>query len=127
MNETEISRIIMEAATEMHDTMRELRPDEFSYRSLLTHQLTERGLTVEKRVLPAGKYEGVTTNQPTLLEMVVEGRVLVECIDKAYTPRHEAQALAKLRIAGLRLALVIPFKEAKIRQAIRRVMNVGDS
>ena len=39
-------------------------------------------------------------------------------------PRWEAEALSHLRIANLKMALVINFGERSLRTSIRRVMNV---
>jgi GxxExxY protein len=54
----------------------------------------------------------------------VGGRVIVEIkAAQPYNPIFEAQALTYLRLTDLRLALVINFGEATIKEGYHRVVN----
>jgi GxxExxY protein len=124
MNENELSRLITDAALQVHQSMGGPGLDEAAYRNALTYELQKRGLTVAKRVIPPGNYPGVKMNRPTTLNMVVNDLVVVECkATPTYQAVYEAEALAHLRMAGLKLALVINFGEKSLKNGIRRVVS----
>jgi GxxExxY protein len=122
MNESELARLISEAAMQIHESVGGKGLVMEVYRDALKYELEKRGIKVEKRVIEPGTYQGVKTKQPTLIDVVVDDKVIVDCrVD--YKAVYEAQALAQLRVSGLKLALVINFNEETLRNAIRRVTN----
>ena len=122
MNETELSRQITRVADEVHKSMGGMGLTPIAYRDALTYALTQRGLSVESRTVPAGTYPGVKLSRPLRVEMIVDERVIVACKTET-DERDEAEALALLRVTGLKLALIINFGAASLRGAVRRVTN----
>jgi GxxExxY protein len=60
--------------------------------------------------------------------MIVNERVIVLCkVAKAVTPVMEAQALAQLRITGLKMALIVLFGSRLTRRSVYRVIDPTDS
>jgi GxxExxY protein len=68
------------------------------------------------------RYRGrlITTQR---IDLVVAGKLIVEVksVDRIH-PVHVAQAVSYLRATGLRIALVVNFNVAVLRQGIRRVV-----
>lgn len=125
MNETEISRIITDAASHAQRSAggRGLEADD--YRRALAYELKQRGLDVSQREIPPGSYGGVKIKRPERIDLIVNDLVVVECYaEPNYQPRFEAQALGHLRMTGLRMALVINFGSHPLRDGIRRVVNL---
>lgn len=125
MNEVELGRLIADVAVQVHQTIGGAGANLAVYRDALVYELGQRGLTVERRIIPAGNYNGVKLTRPKTIDLIVDDRVIVECkaVPK-YKEVFEAEALADLRVTGLKLALIINFQETSLRTAIRRVVNV---
>jgi len=124
MSENEISKIIVEAAIEVHRELGGPGLIEDLYEEALAEELRLRGLTVERQLPVRVMYKGRVLNKPLRLDMKVGGLVLVD--NKATTEWHpvfEAQMLTYLRVTGLRLGLVINFGERIVTAGIRRVVN----
>ncbi len=83
---------------------------ESAYEACLVHELTLRGLRVERQVALPIEYKGVRVDCGYRIDMIVENTVLVElkAIEKLL-PIHEAQLLTYLRISGKRVGLLINF------------------
>ncbi len=95
-----------------------------TYLSTLTYALNQQGLKVERREIPPGTYADVKIKWKTVIEMVVNDALVVECKAEAkWLPSFEAEALSHLRLTGLKLALIINFGVEPLRDGIRRVVN----
>jgi GxxExxY protein len=124
MTENEISRCIIGAAIEVHRTLGGPGLLESVYEEALAWELGQQGLTVERQLALPISYKGLQLAAPLRLDLVVEGKVIVEC--KAVVDYHsifEAQTLTYLRLSGLRLGLVINFGERYVKNGIHRVVN----
>jgi GxxExxY protein len=124
MNETQLSRIVTDAAAHAQRSAggRGLEADD--YRRALAYELKQRGLDVSQRTIPPGNYGGVKTKRSTKIDLIVNDLLVVEChAEPNYLPRFEAEALGHLRMTGLRMALVINFGSHPLRDGIRRVVN----
>nr|PZN54188.1 MAG: GxxExxY protein [Chloroflexota bacterium] len=122
MTEQQLTRLISDAAAKVHEALGgpglELPP----YRDALAYELRQRGLAVEKRTIPPGKYPGVTITRAEPIDMIVNDLVIVEPkVD--WKPQYEAEALAHLRMTGLKQALIINFGAHTMRNAIRIVKS----
>src|SRR5438045_3549072 len=98
MTENEISRVIVEAAIEVHRTLGGPGLLEDIYEEALAEELRLRGLRVERQFPVPVVYKGRTLRQPLRLDMKVENLVLVD--NKAvveWNPIHESQMLTYLR------------------------------
>jgi GxxExxY protein len=111
---------IIAAAVDVH---RELGPGllESAYRICLCHELAKRRLQAKTEVSLPIKYKGISLDCGYRMDVVVEGKVLVELksIDKLL-PVHQAQLLTYLRLSGLRVGLLINFNVRTLRDGILR-------
>ena len=124
MNENEISRVIVDAAIDVHRTMGGPGLLEAVYEEALAFERESRGLTVERQKIVPLVYKGKRLATDLRLDLLVNERVIIECkATAAYNPLFEAQALTYLRLCHLRLALIINFGEPQVRQGIHRVVN----
>ncbi len=119
-----ITPTIIGAAVEVH---RALGPGllESAYKACLALELAERGLTVEReRALPL-LYRGQTVGIGYRIDLLVEGRVIVEVKSVArLEPVHAAQLLSYLRLANRRIGLLFNFNVTILtRHGLRRVLN----
>ena len=124
MNETELSRIISDAAQTVQRNIGAGGLEADDYRHALTYELRQRGLDVSSRSIPPGNYNGVKIRKTEKIDLIINNLVIVECrAEPRYESRFEAEALGHLRMTGLRMALVVNFGSKPLRDGIRRVMN----
>jgi len=107
------------------DVHRALGPGllESAYRICLFHELRLRGLGVLKEVPLPLKYKGIQLESGYRLDLIVEGRVIVEvkAVERVH-PVAYAQVLTYLRLTGIRLGLLINFNTQSLRTGIRRIV-----
>jgi len=124
MKENELSKIILDAAIEVHRELGGPGLLEDIYEESLDEELRLRGVLVERQLPVPIKYKGRILRKPLRLDMKIEKLVLVD--NKAVTewnPVFEAQMLTYLRLTGLKLGLVINFGERLVKDGIHRVVN----
>ncbi len=118
-----ISEAIIGAAIEVH---RELGPGllESTYEACLMHELTERGYKAVQQKPVSVVYKGVRLDCGYRLDLLVEDCVVVELksVD-ALEPIHDAQLLTYLKLANLKLGLLINFNVKLLRHGIKRLVN----
>ena len=124
MTENEISRVVVDAAIEVHCTLGAPGLLESVYEEALAYELKLWGLTVERqRVVPV-VYEGKGLATELRVDLLVVGRVVVECkAVSAYNRVFETQVLTYLRQLDLKLGLVVSFGERLVKNGIHRVVN----
>jgi GxxExxY protein len=124
MTENEISKVVVEAAIEVHRTLGGPGLLESVYEEALAYELELRGLTVERqRVVPV-VYKGKRLATQLRVDLIVVGRVVVECkAVSTYNRVFEAQVLTCLRQLDLKLGLVINFGERLVSNGIHRAVN----
>src|SRR4051794_16984556 len=124
MTENAISKVIVDAAIEVHRALGGPGLLEAVYEEALAFELESRGLTVHRQKAVPLVYKGKRLASDLRLDLLVGDRVIIECkATVAYNSLFEAQALTYLRLCDLRLALVINFGERQVRQGIHRVVN----
>lgn len=124
MNENELSKIIVDAAIEVHRTLGGPGLLESIYRDAMGIELRKRGVEVEQEKQVPVKYKGETLRDPLKLDLLAGGLVIIEC--KATTMPHpvfEAQLLTYLRLTNLKLGLLINFGHRYVKNGIVRVVN----
>ena len=124
MTENEISKVIVDAAIEVHRVLGGPGLIESVYEEALADELAARGLKVERQLHVPLVYKGKQLASPLRLDLKLNGLVLVD--NKAVTewnPIFEAQMLTYLRLTGLKLGLVINFGERYVKNGIHRVVN----
>ncbi len=109
----ELSKEIIGAAMEV---LNELKPglDEKLYENALVVELRERGHVVEQQRSFPVAYKRI--NVGTLIpDLIVDGKVIVDPkVVTAFNDTHIAQMTGYLAITGLRLALLLSFKSARL-------------
>ena len=109
----ELSKDIIGAAMTVLNT---LRPglDEKLYENALVIELRKRGHCVEQQREFPVYYEGQWIGK-LVPDLIVEGLVIVDPkVVTTFVDTHLAQMLGYLNITGLRLALLLNFKNAKL-------------
>ncbi len=118
-----ISKAIIGAAIEVH---RALGPGllESTYEACLVYELTQREIRVEQQKPVPITYKNVKLDCGYRMDLFVEDAVIVElkAID-ALAPIHEAQLLSYLKLANLKLGLLINFNVKILTQGIKRLVN----
>ena len=118
-----IARQIVDAAWKVHNT---LGPGllESVYEVTLAHELRKRGLKVERQVPVPVIYDNIRFDEGFRADLLVEAKVLVELksVDEIH-PVHFKQTLTQLKMANLKLGLLINFGDAYFKNGIERIIN----
>ena len=93
------------------------------YETCLAHELRQRGLKVETQVVIPVVYDGVCLEAGLRLDMLINKQLIVEVKAVEQMNRiFKAQVLTYLKLAHLRLALLINFNVPLLRDGIERVI-----
>ena len=121
--ENDCSHTIIGAAVEVQRILG-LGLLESAYAAALAVELTQRGLRFEREVPIRGQYKGVDVGVVYRADFIVEGSVIVELkATDGILEVHRAQLISHLRLAGLRLGLLINFHAFPVVKGIQRVVN----
>lgn len=124
MHENEISRIVLNAAIEVHRTLGGPGLLEGVYEEALAWELAQSGLAVRRQIEVPVHYKTELLATPLKLDLLVNELVIVECKATArYHDVFEAQTLTYLRLMNLKLGLVINFGERHVKDGFHRVVN----
>ncbi len=124
MDENEISQIVPDSAIMVHKTLGGPGLLESVYQDSLVYELHTRGLHVEKEVLVPVKYKGVVVGDPLRIDILVEGKVIIECkATEKDNPIFAVQTLTYLRLLNLHLGLLINFGKETLIAGYKRVVN----
>lgn len=94
------------------------------YQAVLAHELKKRGLSVQSQVPIAIRYDDLVLADAFRADLVVEQKVIVELKSvETVQPVHHKQLLTYLRLADLRLGLLINFGAVLLKEGIFRVVN----
>jgi GxxExxY protein len=123
MTENEISRVVFGAAFGVH---RALGPGllESVYESALAYELGREGLSVKRQQAIAAVYDGLPLGLGFRADLVIEEKVIVEIKSVEEVPPVAFKVvLTYLRLADMRLGLLINFGETQLRNGFRRIAN----
>ena len=123
MNENQIAAAVVDAAFKIHIT---LGPGllESVYESTLEYELKKRGLSVRRQIGLPVYYEGLKLELGYRVDLIVGDKVITEIKSiEALAPIHKRQLLTYLRLANMRLGLLINFNVERIKDGIHRVVN----
>jgi GxxExxY protein len=124
MTENEISAHILDAAIAVHREIGGPGVLESYYEAALAYELRARGLIVETQKPVPVFYKGVEIGEPYRLDMLVGGKVIVECkATEKDNPLFAAQVLTYLKLTNLKLGVVVNFGKSKIVDGFERVAN----
>lgn len=123
VTENEISRVVVDAALKVHKALGP-RLLESVYEAVLAHELRGRGLEVQRQLSIPIRYENIHFDEGFRADLVVDQKVIVEVKSVETTHRvHKKQVLTYLRLADLRLGLLLNFGTELMRDGISRVVN----
>jgi len=114
---------IISAAIEVH---RHLGPGllESAYEECLCRELEQRGINFERQVDLPIDYKGYRIGSVYRLDLVVDQRVVVELKAVRQLEKiHEAQLLTYLKLAELKLGLLLNFNVVLLKDGIKRLVN----
>jgi GxxExxY protein len=115
--------MVLDAAIEIH---REPGPGllESVYETILAHELGAGGLSVRRHVAIPLVYGELAFDVAFRADLVVEERVIIEIktVEKL-NPAHKKQLLTYLKLANLRLGLLMNFSEELMKHGVVRVVN----
>jgi GxxExxY protein len=97
---------------------------ESAYEACLQFELIKSGLRVEaQKPLPL-VYESVKLECGYRVDLLVESKLIIEVKSiETLAEIHFAQVLTYLRLSNLRLALLLNFNVAHMKDGIRRIVN----
>ncbi len=116
----EVSRIILKVAFKVHS---HFGPGllESVYESCLAQELRDMGLRVETQVPVPVYFNQVKLEIGYRIDLLVDDSVLVEVKSvEAIAPVHSAQTLTYLKLANLKLGLLINFNVLHLKSGIKR-------
>ena len=123
MTENEIAKVVVDTAFKIHSR---LGPGllESAYQAIMVYELQNRGLKIEAEVPMPIQYDGIALDVGYRADILVEELVIIELksVEKAALV-HKKQLLTYLRLADLRLGLLINFGAPLIKNGITRVVN----
>ena len=94
------------------------------YETVLSYELTRRGLQVARQQAIPVVYENVRMDEGFRADLIVEDKVIVEIKSvEALGHVHRKHLLTYLRLADKRLGLLINFNTALIKDGITRIVN----
>lgn len=123
VTENEISFLIRGCLFKVYNT---LGPGllESAYEAALSHELEKAGLLVKTQVALPMVYDTIKVDVGYRLDILVEGKVVIELksVENLHEVHHK-QLLTYLRLANLKLGLLVNFCTTDISQSIFRKVN----
>jgi GxxExxY protein len=120
---SELSNQIIGAAIEVHKT---LGPGllESTYERCLVHELTLRGIHVERQKKQPIHYKGLEIDEGYRIDVLVDKKIILELkVVKQLNDIHTAQLLTYLKLSGCTLGFQINFNEVLLKDGIKRIVN----
>ena len=122
----EISGDVLDLSIRLH---RELGPGllESVYEAVLAGKLAKLGYSVERQKQVDIVFEGLAFENAFRIDLLVEGRVLLEIKSvERLNAAHAKQLLTYLRLTTQPLGLLINFGGATLKEGFRRLVNDYD-
>jgi GxxExxY protein len=117
---SELTGEIIGAAVEVHQ---HLGPGllESAYEECLCRELELRGVLFERQKPLPLTYKGIALECGYRLDLLVEGRIIVEIKSvETLAPIHEAQLLTYIRLARMKVGLLMNFNVPLLKDGIKR-------
>jgi len=119
----EIAAIIVDSAYQVH---KQLGPGllESAYEACLAHELTKRGLKIERQKEQPVIYDGIKIDVGYRIDLLVENSIIIELkAVEAIIPIHQAQLITYLKLSGKSLGFLINFNTTYFKSSIKRIVN----
>jgi GxxExxY protein len=124
MTENDVSYQVIGAAIEVHRELGGPGLLEDVYEEALCHELSLRGLKVERQLRVPLAYKGKLLRKRLRLDVIVENLVIIEVKSvECYNDIYQAQLLTYLRLTKKKLGIVINFGERYVEDGVHRVAN----
>lgn len=124
--ENQITEAVIGCAIEVHEA---LGPGllESAYEECLCYEFSHCGLAFRRQVALPVAYKHVKLDCGYVLDLIVEGLVIVELktVEKL-GPIHAAQLLTYLKLYPCAVGLLVNFNVPLLRQGIQRIVNQFD-
>ena len=116
----ELSNRVIGCALTVH---RELGPGllESTYEQCLAHELKLNGIVFKLRYPLPVEYKGVRLECGYRVDLFIEEKLIIElkCVEQI-KGIHEAQLLTYMKLAGVKIGLLMNFNVAKLKNGIKR-------
>jgi GxxExxY protein len=123
MTENELSRIILREAIYVHKKLGSGLL-ESAYVECLSYRLIKASLRIEKQKPIPLVFEEVKLECGYRADLVVESKVIIEAkAVETLNDVHRAQLLTYLKLANVKLGLLINFNALYLKDGIKRVVN----
>ncbi len=123
MTENEIAKIVLDCAFKVH---KQLGPGllESVYEVALVYELEKAGLSIEKQKGIPVVYDIIRLELGFRADIIVEGKVIIEIKSiEALQDVHFKQLLTYLKLANLKLGLLLNFNESLLKNGLKRIVN----
>ena len=123
MTENEVAKIVLNSAFKVHTALGSGLLESV-YEGALAHELRSQGLVVTRQMAIPVIYNGVALEEGFRADLIVQGKVIVELKSLDIVPPVAYKVLLTyLRLADIRLGLLINFGEEHLKDGIKRVAN----
>ena len=97
---------------------------EQTYETCLFHELTLRGLSVERQSLLPIRFKKLVVKDAYRIDLLVENKIIIELksVEKLQQI-HSAQLLTYLKLSNKHLGLLINFNLPLLKDGVRRLAN----
>ncbi len=116
----DLSNRVIGCAIEVH---RELGPGllESTYEQCLAHELKRNGIAFQLQHPQPVQYKDIRLDCGYRIDMLVENKLILELKSVAEIKGiHEAQLLTYMKLAGVKIGLLINFNKTKLQDGIKR-------
>ena len=116
----ELSNRVIGCAIEVH---RQLRPGllESAYEQCLAHELRCNGIKFQLQHPQPVQYKDIRLDCGYRIDILVENQLILELKSvEEIKGIHEAQLLTYMKLAGVKIGLLINFNNTKLKDGIRR-------
>ncbi|MCF6311845.1 MAG: GxxExxY protein [Verrucomicrobiales bacterium] len=123
MNINDVSGMIVDRSVRIHKA---LGPGllESVYQRVLSYELRKSGLAVETEVPIPIEWDGHVISESFRADMIVGGVILIELKSVGkILPVHKKQTFTYLKLADIRLGLLLNFGESLLKDGIYRIAN----
>ena len=116
----DLSNRVIGCAIEVH---RELGPGllESSYEQCLAHELKLNGISFQLQHPQPVEYKGIRLDCGYRIDMLIEDELIIELkAVEEIKGIHEAQLLTYMKLAGIKIGLLINYNVTKLKNGIKR-------
>lgn len=94
------------------------------YETILYHELSKAGLSIQRQVPIPVSYEGVSMETGFRADMIVENEIIIEIKSiEDILPVHAKIMLTYLKLSGMHVGLIINFRKELLKSGIKRIVH----